>query len=267
LGTNPLRPAYKTIAFAKQDQTTPLLFQSFPEGMGTLGYSGEDFSFDNERPQHRVWLSSYQLGNRLITNGEFLEFIRDGGYQNPLLWLSDGWDWVQNTAASAPLYWVRAGKEWQEMTLGGLIPLAWEFPVMHVNYYEADAYARWAGCRLPTEAEWERAAGGITREGNFYNSNVLHPLPASANGSGALVQMMGDLWEWTASPYVPYPGFQAAPGAVGEYNGKFMVNQMVLRGGSCFTPAHHIRPTYRNFFPPAAQWQATGIRLAKEDTP
>ncbi len=267
LCTNPLHPVYRKKIGGTPQAISPLEYLSFPEGFSTLGFNGSGFSFDNEHPHHRLWLNKFQLCHRLITNGEYLDFINDGAYQNPLLWLSDGWDWIQNHQAKSPLYWENNDGNWYEISLSGKNPLELNLPVMHLNYYEAEAYARWSGARLPTEAEWERAAMDLPVKGNFYHPDLLHPQPAVTSSKTALNQMFGDLWEWTASPYTPYPGFKPAAGAVGEYNGKFMVNQVVLRGGSCFTPDRHIRKTYRNFFPPGAQWQATGLRLAKDGRP
>jgi ergothioneine biosynthesis protein EgtB len=200
-----------------------------------------------------------------VTNGEFLELIEAGGYANAALWLSDGWATVQQQRWTSPFYWEKEDDGWWMMTLSGFRPVNEDEPVCHVSYFEADAYARWRGKRLPTEAEWETAAAGQPLQGNFYDQGLLHPAPASAQADG-LQQMFGDVWEWTQSQYVAYPGFKALPGAVGEYNGKFMCNQFVLRGGSCATSADHIRLTYRNFFPPQARWQFMGIRLAGDDS-
>jgi ergothioneine biosynthesis protein EgtB len=229
-----------------------------------IGHSGGSFAFDNESPRHKIYLAPYRLATRLVTNGEYLAFIADGGYRRAEFWLSDGWAAVQAQGWQAPLYW-RAGEDdesWVVFTLDGVSPLDPFEPVCHVSYYEADAFARWAGRRLPTEAEWENAASPLPVAGNFLDSAALHPLPASA-GSG-LAQIFGDVWEWTASAYAPYPGFRAEAGAIGEYNGKFMSGQMVLRGGCCVTPAGHARATYRNFFPPASRWCFGGIRLAED---
>ncbi|HEY4646978.1 MAG TPA: ergothioneine biosynthesis protein EgtB [Steroidobacteraceae bacterium] len=259
-------------------------FHSWPEGIYEIGHSGEGFCFDNETPRHRVFLAGFRLAERLITNAEYLEFIRDGGYRRPELWVSDGWATVQSQSWTQPLYWSESLDS--EFTLEGVRSLVPDSPACHVSWYEADAFARWAGARLPTEAEWEVIASREPIEGNFLESGALHPKaaltppsPASGRGSGALTptlsrerergqerkmsQLFGDLWEWTSSAYSPYPGYRPLSGALGEYNGKFMANQFVLRGGSCATPATHIRSTYRNFFYPQMRWQFAGIRLAK----
>jgi ergothioneine biosynthesis protein EgtB len=218
-----------------------------------------------------VYADPFQLGRRLVTAGEYREFIDDGGYSQPALWLSEGWCTLQAEGIRAPLYWREDEGDWTMMTLAGRRPIGPDEPVCHVSYYEADAYARWAGARLPREEEWEIACRSAPQlasghdaaiAGNFLESGLLHPAPAPRAAEGP-TQMLGDAWEWTASAYLPYPGFSPLPGALGEYNGKFMSGQMVLRGGSCATPERHIRPTYRNFFPPSARWQVTGIRLAR----
>lgn len=278
LATQPLCPVYRERIIPLQEkesqQTIPLSWQNFPEGLYEIGYEGtpnqNSFAFDNESPRHRVWLEAYSLSSRLVTNDEYLEFIQEGGYKNPLLWLSDGWDWVLSAQAKAPLYWEQEevnSRSWSQRTLAGKLPLHLDEPVCHLNYYEAEAFARWVGKRLPTEAEWEVAAATVTKSqqklsGNFLESEWLHPAPLSKQDSQ--LQLFGNVWEWTSSPYTPYPGFQPTAGAVGEYNGKFMCNQMVLRGGSCFTPQDHLRITYRNFFSPSSQWQMTGLRLASD---
>lgn len=258
---NPLRPAYKRVGAPSAGSTPPQTWNTFHEGIYEVGHDGAGFAFDNEFPRHKVYLRSFQIASRLVTNREYLEFLNDGGYRRAELWLSDGWDHVCANALKAPLYWEQQGSGWSVFTCAGMQPLALDEPVCHVSYYEADAYARWAGARLPIEHEWEIAAMGTEVSGNLLDQRRFHPAPA-AGGSG-LQQMFGDVWEWTASPYVPYPAYQQAHGALGEYNGKFMCNQMVLRGGSCATPASHIRASYRNFFPPHARWQFMGIRLAK----
>ena len=259
---SPLFPGYRA-ALPPAGAATLQQWIDFPGGLVEIGHDGQGFAYDNEGPRHRVWLEPFQLASRLVTNAEFAAFIADGGYDDPLLWLSDGWKWREAQACSCPVYWhadpERPG-QWQEFTLAGLAPLDPARPVVHVSYYEAEAYARWAGARLPSEAEWEYAASGLAPEGHFADSGFYHP--AAADGDG-LRQMFGDAWVWTASDYAPYPGFVTAPGAVGEYNGKFMVNQYVLRGGSCATPEKHIRASYRNFFPVDATWQFSGIRLAQ----
>jgi ergothioneine biosynthesis protein EgtB len=264
LACNPLRPAYlETAAAPVAGSPRPLGWQAFPGGVGSLGFDGAGFVFDNELPRHRVFLEPFRLATRAVTNDEYLAFMADGGYQRPELWLSDGWNTVGAQGWEAPLYWEQRDDTWQVQTLGGLRPVAGNEPVCHVSYYEADAYARWAGARLPTEAEWETAAAGLPIEGNFVESGRFHPAPAPADGDD-LQQMYGDVWEWTASSYSPYPGFRPTAGALGEYNGKFMCSQLVLRGGSCATPQSHIRASYRNFFPPDARWQFSGIRLAND---
>lgn len=263
--TNPLHPAYMSGELpVTGSQNAPAEWISFEGGIVEIGYAGEDFSFDNEQPRHKQFLNPYQLASRLVTCSEFLAFIEDGGYTRSELWLSEGWNTVQSEKWSAPLYWHRQPEEdWQIFTLRGNMPIfeMANTPVCHISYFEADAFARWSGKRLPMEAEWEIVANDLKRDGNFLESGALHPLPASNKKEG-LQQMFGDLWEWTASAYLGYPGFQALPGALGEYNGKFMSNQMVLRGGSAVTPASHIRATYRNFFSPASRWQFAGMRLA-----
>ena len=226
-----------------------------------VGHQGETFCFDNELPRHKVWLEPYALASRLVTCGEFAAFIADGGYHRPELWLSAGWDAVQQNGWRAPLYWSGEKGDWSLFTLRGLQPLARRAaaPVSHVSYFEADAYARWAGRRLPTEFEWEAAAQSQPIAGNLLDSGSFLPTPATPLHPA---QFWGDCWQWTASAYLGYPGFEPLPGSLGEYNGKFMSGQMVLRGGSCVTPAPHIRASYRNFFPPETRWQFSGIRLA-----
>jgi len=261
LATNPLRPAYQPRPPEPAQPAPPLVWREYGGGLLHVGHEGSGFAFDNELPRHPVYTGPYRLASRPVTNEEYLAFIRGGGYRDPRLWLSDGWRTVQERGWEAPLYWEEEDGEWGMMTLSGFRPVEASEPVCHLSYYEADAYARWAGGRLPTEFEWEAAARAAPVRGNFLDSGRLHPAPAEPSGEPPL-QLYGDVWEWTASPYVPYPGFQPAPGAVGEYNGKFMCSQMVLRGGSCATPPGHVRPTYRNFFPPEARWQFTGLRLA-----
>ena len=264
LGRNPLRPAYGGAiqSTVTERETEPLRFHDQPGGLVSIGHDGPGFAFDNETPRHRVFLRPCRLADRLVTNGEYLAFIEAGGYARPEFWLSDGWAAVQARGWQAPHYWERAGTGWCEYTLAGLVPLARSVPVTHVSYYEADAYARFAGVRLPTEAEWEASAARHPISGNFVESGIAHPRPAPL-GEG-ISQLFGDAWEWCASAYLAYPGYRPWAGAVGEYNGKFMSNQFVLRGGSCATPGPHIRATYRNFFPPDARWQFTGIRLAED---
>ncbi len=248
----------------------PLEWITFDGGIHQIGHVGGGFSFDNEGPRHEALLQSFRLASRAVSNAEYVEFMRDGGYQRPELWLSDGWDTVRAQGWNSPLYWERNGdaEPWLEFTFSGVQEVDPSAPVCHVSFYEADAFARWSDARLPREEEWEIAAveaaltsdSSESQQGTFQEDGVFHPQPARGAG---LQQLFGDVWEWTASPYLGYPGFQPAPGLVGEYNGKFMCNQFVLRGGSCATPASHIRATYRNFFPPHARWQFMGIRLAK----
>jgi ergothioneine biosynthesis protein EgtB len=265
LAQNPLRPAYREDAAQPSGRAAPALaWRRVEEGPRGLGTDGPHFHFDNEAPRHRQLVGPFELASRPVTNGEFLAFLEDGGYERPELWLSDGWDAVRREGWRAPGYWERRDGAWWEFTLGGRRPLEAGAPVCHVGFYEAEAFARWAGARLPTEAEWEVAAVPAAVEGNFVESGRLHPSVAGdGEGGGAPLQLFGDVWEWTASPYAPYPGYQPAAGALGEYNGKFMCNQMVLRGGSCASPRDHLRATYRNFFPPAARWQFSGLRLAR----
>jgi ergothioneine biosynthesis protein EgtB len=261
---NPLFPAYVERAPTRSASVPPLEWVSFPEGVYWIGHEGEGFAFDNEGPRHRQFVQAFQLASRLVTNGEYLAFMQDGGYENPLLWLSEGWATVQQEEWQAPLYWEHRDGRWWMMTLSGLREVDPAEPVCHVSYFEADAYARWADARLPTEAEWEVAAHDVPVEGTFVESALYHPAPlTAASTTGKLVQMYGDVWQWTQSSYAPYPNFKPGPGAVGEYNGKFMCNQYVLRGASCATSRSHTRSTYRNFFPANAQWQFMGIRLAK----
>lgn len=260
--SQPLRPVYRSQKFSSQN-AADLRWHRFPGGTVEIGHSGSSFSFDNESPKHEVLLRPFRLASRLVTNAEYLEFIKDGGYRRPELWLSDGWDTVCQQAWEAPLYWESEGDRCRFFTLAGMRDVEPTEPVCHVSYYEADAYARWAGARLPLEAEWEIAAASAPIEGNLAES--LHFHPSAASSGDGISQMFGDLWEWTASSYIAYPGFRPAAGAVGEYNGKFMCNQFVLRGGSCATPQSHIRASYRNFFPPHARWQFTGIRLASDE--
>ncbi len=260
---NPLRPAYRPGAPELRADPGPLAWHAFPEGLRWLGCGGEGFAFDNERPRHRVFAPAFELASRPVANAEYRAFVEDGGYARPELWLSDGFAAAQREGWRAPLYWEEQGGAWQILTLAGPRPLRPEEPVCHVSHFEADAFARWAGARLPTEAEWECAAAGVPVEGNFVESSCLHPQPAPKPAAGP-GQLFGDVWEWTASPYVPYPGFRPLAGSLGEYNGKFMSGQMVLRGGSCASPSSHLRATYRNFFPPTARWQFSGIRLARD---
>jgi ergothioneine biosynthesis protein EgtB len=261
LSMNPMRPAYHESKEDAGPVADPLEWIGIDAGLVAIGHAGAGFCFDNELPRHQVYLQPYQLASRPVTNGEYAQFVEQGGYALPELWLSEGWDWVRSSALRHPLYWRDCGGGWEEFTLGGMQALAPEQPVVHVSYFEADAYARWAGARLPTEAEWEHAAPRCLIEGHFADHRRLHPGRAGGRG---LRQMLGDVWEWTQSSYAPYPGFRHAQGAIGEYNGKFMVNQYVLRGGSCATPRDHIRASYRNFFPATARWQFAGLRLARD---
>ena len=265
LAQNPLYPAYAESIPRSGGSAPPLHWISFPEGLHDIGYEGNNFFFDNEGPRHRQYLECFELASRLVTSDEFLNFMEDGGYRRPELWLSDGWAMAQTEDWRSPLYWIHKEEGWWQMTLQGLRRIEESEHVCHVSYYEADAYARWAGARLPAEAEWEVAASDLTVKGNFVEDGHFHPVSLdSASIPGSLHQMYGDVWEWTQSPYTAYPGFRPAAGAIGENNGKFMCNQLVLRGGSCATSITHIRPTYRNFFPPHARWQFMGIRLARD---
>lgn len=262
---NPLRPVFRERGSASE--STPLAEMSplyFPPGVYEVGYDGAGFHFDNEGPLHRQFLEAFQFMPGLVTNGDYLEFIEDGGYRRPEFWLSLGWYTVNEQRWEAPFYWEKRDGSWWVFTLAGMRELDKNEPVCHVSYFEADAFARWARARLPTEFEWEVAAAGLPYSGNFAENERFHPQPLSQTASGQpLAQMFGDVWEWTSSSYSPYPGYAPTAGALGEYNGKFMCNQYVLRGGSCATSQSHIRKTYRNFFPPSARWQFTGIRLAR----
>ena len=260
LSQNPLQPAYAELTATGSSEAAPLEWIPGATGLVPIGHAGEEFAFDNETPRHQALLHEHALASRLVSNAEFRQFIDDGGYTNTALWLSDGWSTVMAERWNRPLYWEEDLHH--AFTLGGVQPLDAAAPVSHLSYYEADAFARWAGCRLPTEFEWEAAAATHEPAGNFADSGALQPRPAR-RGAG-LQQLYGDAWEWTASPYAPYPGFRPLDGSLGEYNGKFMCSQMVLRGGSCATPAGHVRPTYRNFFYPAQRWQFSGLRLAKD---
>jgi ergothioneine biosynthesis protein EgtB len=263
---NPLRPAYRQgpeLAPAAV-QTAPLRWIAYPGGIQEVGHSGPGFGFDCEAPAHPVLLRPYALADRPVTNREWCEFIDAGGYRDPQWWLSDGWVCVQSLGWCAPLYWRNEAGTWLQMTLHGEKALEMEAPVSHVSFFEADAFARWRGARLPTEFEWEVAARSQGVEGQFSDSGRFRPLPNLAGRQVPLGQLYGGVWEWTASPFVAYPGFKTAPGAVGEYNGKFMSGQFVLRGGSCATPKGHVRASYRNFFYPGQRWQFSGVRLAED---
>jgi ergothioneine biosynthesis protein EgtB len=268
---NPLRPAYLPRQIESADASA-MRWISFAGGLHDVGHDAPSFAFDNESPRHRVYLEPYQLSSRLVSNAEYLQFIEDGGYSRADLWLSDGIKIVQSESWQAPLYWIKQDNRWLHHTLSGLREVEPSDPACHVSYFEADAFARWAGARLPSEEEWEVASESVPLEGTFVESQTFHPSSPSPGTRGEgrgegdlqLAQMFGDAWQWTRSAYLPYPGFRPAPGALGEYNGKFMCNQFVLRGGSVATPISHIRRTYRNFFFPDARWQFTGIRLAKD---
>ncbi len=265
---NPLRPVYRRSRKKPRNKTgnkadIEQFWTDFDGGVHEIGNDGRDFGYDNEFPRHKTYIEPFSLSSRLVTNAEYMEFMDDGAYLKPELWLSDGWNAVQTNGWSAPLYWEKADGKWYSFTLHGFTEVNPAEPVCHVSFYEAEAYSRWAGARLPSEFEWEVASEGVKIKGNFVDDKNFHPVPLiSSNGKPG--QMYGDLWEWTRSPYSPYPGYRTPPGALGEYNGKFMCNQMVLRGGSCATSRSHVRSCYRNFFPPDSRWQFTGIRLAKD---
>jgi ergothioneine biosynthesis protein EgtB len=269
LSRNPLRPAYveqNTQADTALAATVELGWHKRPAGLYEIGHTGEGFAFDNEAPRHKVWLNAFALASRAVTNGEYLAFMQDGGYRRPELWLAEGWDQINTLGWRAPLYWEQHDGEWRQFTLHGMQPLQLDQPVHHISLFESDAYAQWCGARLPTEFEWEVVARDAPLAGNFLEQQRLQPSAAPTPVDGAHPsQLYGDVWEWTRSAYAPYPGFKPAPGAIGEYNGKFMANQFVLRGGSCVTPQTHIRSTYRNFFPAAARWQFSGLRLARDE--
>lgn len=255
---NPLRPAYRSSLPTSANSTaTPLRQIVGREGVVEIGYRGDGFAFDNETPRHRTYLQPHALGSRLVTNAEYMVFMREGGYREPGLWLSDGWATVQREGWDRPMYWLDDLQS--EFTLGGVRAIQPNDAIAHLSYFEADAFARWAGARLPTEAEWESAAEQLPIAGNLQEQQRFHP--GAATGGDGMQQMYGDVWEWTASPYVSYPGFRPLPGSLGEYNGKFMCGQWVLRGGSCITPRDHLRASYRNFFPSHARWQFAGLRL------
>jgi ergothioneine biosynthesis protein EgtB len=266
---NPLRPAYRPRHNPHPVATEPEAprWLDFPGGVRAIGHGGDGFAWDNEAPRHQALVHPFRLADRLVTNGEWLEFMADGGYSEPAHWLADGWSTLNREGWEAPLYWEKRDGEWLAMSLEGLHAVERAAPVCHVSYYEADAFARWAGKRLPTEFEWEAAAQGLAAEGGFdadvSATGALRPR-AAGPVTGKLRQMYGDVWQWTQSAYLPYPGYRPPAGALGEYNGKFMVSQQVLRGGSCATPAGHTRTTYRNFFYPHQRWQFVGLRLAAE---
>ena len=275
LAMNPLRPRYaspggRALAPDRALSTAPIAWKAFEERIALIGHDGKGFAFDNEGPRHRVLVGPFSLASRLVTNAEYARFIEDRGYERPELWLSDGWAVAKAEGWTAPLYWRRgADGAWTLFTLQGEQSVEGAAPATHVSFFEADAYARWAEARLPTEQEWEVVARQSTRpdaglEGHFLESGALGARPAERPGQGGITQLFGDAWEWTASAYLPYPKFRPEAGALGEYNGNFMSGQMVLRGGSCLSPRDHLRASYRNFFPPHARWQMTGIRLARD---
>ena len=262
---NPLRPVYQARSVESAHSSIALQWCQYAGGVVSIGHDGNGFAFDNEGPTHKVYLQPFQLASRTVTNGEFLAFIEAGGYERPEFWLSDGWNKVRADNWRQPLYWEKSDGIWFSHTLNGFLPLDLHEPVCHVSHYEADAYARFATARLPTEAEWEHAASQLETRGNFVESGRVQPAAVSTKQANKQPhQMFGGTWEWTGSAYLPYPGFKTSAGSLGEYNGKFMSNQMVLRGGSCATPQSHIRASYRNFFPADARWQFSGVRLARD---
>jgi ergothioneine biosynthesis protein EgtB len=267
LSCNPLDPVYRDDLPAPSGTAPAQGWIEVEGGLREIGHDGDGFAYDNEGPRHAVYVAPFRLATRPVTNGEYLEFVADGGYRTAAHWLFEGWQTVRDEGWEAPSYWRRDGDRWLEFTLGGVRSLDLEAPVSHLSYFEADAFATWAGARLPTEAEWELAAAGLPPEGNLLEAGRLQPgapETAASGPPGRPRQVFGDVWEWTGSAYAPYPGYRPPRGAVGEYNGKFMCGQMVLRGGSCVTPPGHIRATYRNFFPPDARWQVSGLRLAED---
>ena len=261
---NPLHPAYDRIVLDRSQDPGDISWIAFEEALVSVGTDQTSFHFDNEGPSHKTYLQKFELSNRLVTNREYSAFVHDGGYERAEFWLSEGWSLREREGWDRPFYWVDNEGSPAQYTLGGLQNLDPNEPICHVSYFEADAYARWAGCRLPTEFEWEEASRNVDLDGNFIESGRLHPRGADDRVKSQLQNMFGNLWEWTRSQYSPYPGYAPEPGALGEYNGKFMSNQFVLRGGSFATSRTHIRRTYRNFFPSYARWQFTGIRLARD---
>jgi len=260
--SNPLQPQYRNLKQKKSDTIVEMNWISFDESLSEFGFSGYGFHYDNEKPRHKSFNAKFKLASRLVTNAEYLQFVINNGYKQSQYWLSDAWKIINTEQWQHPLYWQQDGTQWFEMTLGGLRKLDMNAPVSHVSYFEADAYTSWIDKRLPTESEWEYAANSVNIVGNLRDADFCHPVTVDDNSG--LQQMYGDVWEWTRSPYVAYPGFKAENGAIGEYNGKFMSSQMVLRGGSCVTPTEHIRSSYRNFFYPSDRWQFSGIRLAQD---
>ncbi|MGQ0558737.1 MAG: ergothioneine biosynthesis protein EgtB [Sphingosinicella sp.] len=265
MAENPLRPAIWPAERDGEDpgSTASCSWREFPGGIAEIGHDGAGFAFDCEGPRHRIFLRPYTLAEQPVNNGEWQQFIDDGGYRDPALWLADGWAWVQENAIQAPLYWHRGNDGWSRFGLDGMRPLAPGAPVCHVSYFEAEAYARWAGGRLPTEAEWEHAAAAFDPDAGHQLDQARPVQPAATPGEG-IRDLFGNVWEWTSSAFCPYPGFRPAEGTIGEYNGKFMASQMVLRGGSCATPRGHVRPSYRNFFYPHQRWMFAGARLARD---
>ncbi len=263
---NPLHPVFREREETEEGEIAPAGFVDFDEAILEIGHAGDDFSYDNESPRHRALVPAFSLATRPVTNGEYLAFIEAGGYRKSEFWLSLGWTTRHERGWQAPKYWTQQDGVCWNFTLAGMRPVNLAEPVTHISYFEADAFANWSGARLPTEFEWERAAAGLPIAGNFVDTERFQPAPVDGSTSTKLQQMYGDVWEWTRSAYLPYPGYRAAPGALGEYNGKFMCNQMVLRGGSCATSQNHMRATYRNFFQPEKRWQFTGLRLARDRT-
>jgi ergothioneine biosynthesis protein EgtB len=264
---NPTHPAYHELPpAAGEAKPGEVHWIAWDGGVCPIGYNGGGFCFDNETPRHEQIVAPFEIADRPITNAEYIAFMEDGGYERVELWLDLGWSRILNDGWSHPLYWSRQDGQWMQHTLHGFVPVDPEEPAVHLSYFEVDAFARWAGARLPSEAEWETAAAEAPMEGNFADTGRYHPSPAGPGDGKTLRQMFGDLWEWTSSSYGPYPGYRPLPGNVGEYNGKFMCNQYVLRGGSCATPLGHVRLTYRNFFQPESRWQFTGVRLARSAT-
>ncbi len=259
---NPLLPEYLNVEVEYSEKIADLNWVAFEQGLVEVGSKGDEFTYDNEHPHHRTFVQDFELSDRLITNAEYLEFMKAGGYERSEYWLDEGWSTVKKEEWKAPLYWFEREGSWFNYTLSGARQVNPAEPVTHISYFEADAFARWKGVRLPTEQEWEFASQNLEIKGNFVEDQAFHPVPLKEKEAG-IKQMFGDVWEWTMSSYAPYPGYKPLPGALGEYNGKFMANQYVLRGGSCATSNSHIRRTYRNFFPSNARWQFSGLRLAR----